>query len=70
MVLLVVNILPVLLKGKTSKNKLIEEAKRKKLPILFSLKNFNFLIIKIKNEAAIINISTKPTTPVSVKISK
>ena len=63
-------ILPVLLIGKTAKNKLIVAANKIKFSILFSLKSFKFFKIKTTNNNAIINVTKIPTIPVSVKISK
>ena len=63
-------ILPVLLSGKTAKIKLIVAANKITFSILFSLKSFKFFKIKTTNNNAIINVIKRPTTPVSVKISK
>ena len=63
-------ILPVLLMGNTSKNKLIVEANNKKLSVVLPFNSLKFLKIKIMNKDAIISVIKIPTIPVSVKISK
>ena len=65
----VVKTLPELFKGNISRIKLIVADKIKKFSILFSLKSFKFLKIKIQNKKAIINIKENPTMPVSVNTS-
>ena len=65
----VVKTLPVLFNGNISRIKLIVADKIRKFSILFSLKSFKFLKIKIQNKKAIINIKENPTMPVSVKTS-
>ena len=65
----VVKTLPVLFKGNISRIKLIVADKIRKFSILFSLKSFKFLKIKIQNKKAIINMTENPTMPVSVKTS-
>ena len=62
--------LPVVLKGNISKNKLIEHARMKKFSIFPPFKNFKFLKTKAKNKKEIINIIKNPTIPVSVNICK
>ena len=61
---------PVLLKGNISKNKLMAQARMKKLSKLPLLKNFKFLKTKIKNKKPIIDIIKNPRIPVSVNICK
>ena len=63
-------ILPVLLMGNTSKNKLIVEANNKKLSAVLPFNNLKFLKIKIINKPAIISVIKNPIIPVSAKISK
>ena len=63
-------ILPVLLMGNTSKNKLIVEANNKKLSVVLPFNSLKFLKMKIMNKDAIISVIKIPTIPVSVKISK
>ena len=63
-------ILPVLLMGNTSKNKLIVEANNKKLSAVLPFNNLKFLKIKIINKPATISVIKNPIIPVSAKISK
>ena len=67
---LVVKILPVLLRGKVSKIKLITVANKIKFPMPLPLKNLKFLMIKTTKIKAIVHTNKNPAIPVSVKISK
>ena len=62
--------LPVVLIGNISKNKLIQHARMKKFSILPPFKNLKFLKTKVRNKKAIIDIIKNPTIPVSVNICK
>ena len=68
--LFVVKILPELLNGKTSKNKLRIAANKNKFSILFSFFNaLKFLNKKTINKNAIPIVKMAPTIPKSINIS-
>ena len=68
--LLVVKILPLLLIGKASRNKLIVDPNNIKLCMEISFKSLKYLKMKYMNKNPIKIITKIPKIPVSVKISK